>query len=248
MTILGIDTDWELSPWSFNLPGDYASAPRRAESFLFTDRELYRPGETVRVKGIVRGRDRGGLGRAPLDSLMLKVINPYGDTVLDQAHRTLPFRQLLDGHRALRRSGPRLLLGQHRAGRSRRWRRGASRLARIPRRGLPPGRVQGRCRPLRPAGAESSRKAPHPRARRLAHGPRDRPHVLRLAALRLAGLPRHSSRAELRSSSNRRHFRRIRLHQSGSGGDLLAAPHHRERQARFRRERRSLPRSWQFPR
>ncbi len=83
-TILGVDTDWELSPWSFGLPGDYASAPRRAEGFLFTDRELYRPGETVHVKGIVRGRDHTGLGPAPLDSLVLKVMNPYGDAIHEQ--------------------------------------------------------------------------------------------------------------------------------------------------------------------
>ncbi len=90
-TILGIDTDWELSPWSFDLPGDYANAPGRADAFLFSDRELYRPGETVRVKAIVRGRDRNGLGPAPLDSVQLKVMGPYGAAVSEQALRLSAF-------------------------------------------------------------------------------------------------------------------------------------------------------------
>ncbi len=82
--IVLLDQDWELSPWAFNLPGDFAHARERADVFLFSDRELYRPGDTVSVKGIVRARGRRGLGPAPADSVVLLVNGPRGDEIASQ--------------------------------------------------------------------------------------------------------------------------------------------------------------------
>ena len=82
--ILLIDQDWELSPWAFNMQGDFPRGPNRSDVFLFSDRELYRPGDQVHVKGIVRGRGREGLGPAALDSVRFIVSNPRGDELLDR--------------------------------------------------------------------------------------------------------------------------------------------------------------------
>jgi hypothetical protein len=83
--ILLLDQDWELSPWSFNLMGDFARAPARSDAFLFSDRELYRPGDRVHVKGILRERGRQGIAAAAqLDSVRLVVSNPRGDEMLDR--------------------------------------------------------------------------------------------------------------------------------------------------------------------
>jgi len=50
-------TDWDdgISPWRFDLPVDYY--PSRYAGYMFTDRPIYRPGQTVYFKGILRGDD-----------------------------------------------------------------------------------------------------------------------------------------------------------------------------------------------
>jgi uncharacterized protein YfaS (alpha-2-macroglobulin family) len=50
-------TGWDegISPWRFDLPVDYY--PSRYSGYLFTDRPIYRPGQTVYFKGILRGDD-----------------------------------------------------------------------------------------------------------------------------------------------------------------------------------------------
>ena len=52
-------TDWSngISPWQFNLSVDPALDPYRA--YFYTDRTIYRPGQTVYFKGILRGDDDG---------------------------------------------------------------------------------------------------------------------------------------------------------------------------------------------
>ena len=57
--------------YSWNKP---AEAPRKA--FLFTDRSLYRPGETVRVKGIVRTQRGNAIEPAKSNSARVVVVDP----------------------------------------------------------------------------------------------------------------------------------------------------------------------------
>ena len=42
----------QINPWNFNLPTDY-SGPRQ-EVYLYTDRPIYRPGQTVYFRGVLR--------------------------------------------------------------------------------------------------------------------------------------------------------------------------------------------------
>jgi uncharacterized protein YfaS (alpha-2-macroglobulin family) len=63
--LVGFDAySWELSPWRFNVSaaGDVARLP--AAAAVFTERGIYRPGEVVHAKAIVRTGSLGAL-RAP---------------------------------------------------------------------------------------------------------------------------------------------------------------------------------------
>ena len=58
---LGKDTTWVnpertggLAAWNFHVPVDTSARAEQLRGFLHTDRGLYRPGDTVRVKGLAR--------------------------------------------------------------------------------------------------------------------------------------------------------------------------------------------------
>jgi alpha-2-macroglobulin len=56
--------NWELSPWRFNVPAAWGAERLPAAGAVFTERGIYRPGETVFAKAIVRTGHLGAL-RAP---------------------------------------------------------------------------------------------------------------------------------------------------------------------------------------
>jgi alpha-2-macroglobulin len=49
------DGDPDLAPWRFGIPGAYGVDRATVAGAVFTERDLYRPGETVYAKAIVRG-------------------------------------------------------------------------------------------------------------------------------------------------------------------------------------------------
>lgn len=77
----------ELPVAGFRLPVFYNAwegnfSPPRARSLLFTDRPLYRPGELVRVKGIVRAiDDSGAIRTGKFGDAKLTLTNPRGDKI-----------------------------------------------------------------------------------------------------------------------------------------------------------------------
>ena len=52
-------TDWAngISPWQFNVPSEPYLNPYRGH--VYTDRLIYRPGQTVYFKGVLRADDDG---------------------------------------------------------------------------------------------------------------------------------------------------------------------------------------------
>ena len=71
---------WAISPWEFGLRQETVKEPERF-SYLYTDRPIYRPGDTVYFKGIVRDTD---YGRYPLPTkedvtVTMMFLNDYSE-------------------------------------------------------------------------------------------------------------------------------------------------------------------------
>jgi uncharacterized protein YfaS (alpha-2-macroglobulin family) len=72
-----------ISPWEFNLPAQFYSQPYSA--YFYTDRPIYRPGQTVRFKGILRTDDDARYGLPTgVDSLMVTVSDDQGKEVYSE--------------------------------------------------------------------------------------------------------------------------------------------------------------------
>ncbi|HSA19939.1 MAG TPA: MG2 domain-containing protein [Myxococcota bacterium] len=56
-------SSWEggLGPWAFGLPGDWDGDKPRSLGLVFSERGIYRPGESVQLKGLARVRRLGDL-------------------------------------------------------------------------------------------------------------------------------------------------------------------------------------------
>ncbi|MDD5628129.1 MAG: MG2 domain-containing protein [Elusimicrobia bacterium] len=84
-------TDWRggVSPWRFDIPTDADPRPKRFSGSLFTERGVYRPGETVRFKGILRrleGGDWVPLGaRADDPRVLMLTVTDSRDAVVAKA-------------------------------------------------------------------------------------------------------------------------------------------------------------------
>jgi len=64
-----------LSPWRFSVPFDW-SGRKRAYGMIFTERGIYRPGDLVQVKGIVRREQTGGNATPVGEGLTLELYSP----------------------------------------------------------------------------------------------------------------------------------------------------------------------------
>jgi hypothetical protein len=105
-------TDWQggLGPWRFNIPTDPSPRPKRFAGSLFTERGVYRPGETVRFKGILRrleGGDWVPLGaRADDPRVLLLTVTDSRDAVVAKATVAVSGYSAFDYALALRESAP----------------------------------------------------------------------------------------------------------------------------------------------
>jgi len=69
-----------LSSWDFGLPTDYTGPSLKA--YLYTDRPIYRPGQTVYFKAIVRQAYNGRYDLPDLGSLPLTLYRNYSDELI----------------------------------------------------------------------------------------------------------------------------------------------------------------------
>ncbi|OGR59515.1 MAG: hypothetical protein A2X36_06250, partial [Elusimicrobia bacterium GWA2_69_24] len=98
-------TDWRsgLSLWRFNINAENYPRPDHYEGFLFSERGIYRPGETVYLKGLLRTLERGDwalLGAKDPRVLRLSLRDPRGaevvkTTVTLSAHSSFDFSHAL---------------------------------------------------------------------------------------------------------------------------------------------------------
>ena len=85
-------TDWSsgISQYDFGLTGNYASNDQY-RGYLYTDRPIYRPGQSVKFKGIVRGENDVKFSLLNVPNVHVVINSPNGETVFDQQ---LPVDQL----------------------------------------------------------------------------------------------------------------------------------------------------------
>ncbi|MGC9396859.1 MAG: Ig-like domain-containing protein, partial [Anaerolineae bacterium] len=77
--------DWDsgIRPWDFDVSTDYGSG--RYAGYLYTDRPIYRPGQTVYFKGIVRADDDANYTIPPdLRELTVRVDDPEGKELYNE--------------------------------------------------------------------------------------------------------------------------------------------------------------------
>jgi uncharacterized protein YfaS (alpha-2-macroglobulin family) len=88
-----IGSDWQdgVASWSFNLP--HTSGPAaRLRGFIHTDRGLYRPSETVHIKGLARAVVPGEGLRVPKEKqAVVAIADAHGDEVLKKTLPLSPF-------------------------------------------------------------------------------------------------------------------------------------------------------------
>ena len=75
-----------VEPYRFGLNYDWNPAPRTAAGSVFTDRGLYRAGETVHWKAILRAKS-GGTWTSVTDSVRMLVRDPREELVFDAVHK-----------------------------------------------------------------------------------------------------------------------------------------------------------------
>ena len=91
------ESDWELDPWRFNVSGAWGADRHPVAAALFAERGIYRPGETVHVKAVLR---RGTLGALTLpppgDSLRLVFADRQGGELAARTHALSEFGTAAD--------------------------------------------------------------------------------------------------------------------------------------------------------
>ncbi|GAB4407588.1 MAG: hypothetical protein Kow00106_00470 [Anaerolineae bacterium] len=77
-------SDWSegMDPWMFDAWGDYA--PEDFSVYLYTDRPIYRPGQPVYFKGILRQRDDVTYTLPALTEVPVKVYDDRGEVIYDE--------------------------------------------------------------------------------------------------------------------------------------------------------------------
>ena len=149
-----------LDAWRFDTQVD--TSPDRPFGLVFTDRGIYRPGDTVHVKGIFRKEGNPGTITPAGAAVELKVEGPDGDAILERKETLSPLRHHVD-RRGRARTGRlgtysiRATVGEGTAGLPRRERR-------LRGRRVPPRRVQGLGRERQPVVRPRRQGAAGPRA------------------------------------------------------------------------------------
>ncbi len=78
--VAGNGWDNGISPWNFNVSADFEPSPYRGQ--LYTDRPIYRPGQTVYFKGIVRADDDAHyLLPTALQTVTVTIQDPQGKEI-----------------------------------------------------------------------------------------------------------------------------------------------------------------------
>ncbi|MCB0250730.1 MAG: Ig-like domain-containing protein, partial [Anaerolineae bacterium] len=87
-----MSTEWQtgLGPWDYNLPGEFP--PPSSQGYVYTDRPIYRPGQTVYWKAILRSDDDAIYTPPPVGTKYTATIRNFqGEEVYKGVHETNAF-------------------------------------------------------------------------------------------------------------------------------------------------------------
>jgi uncharacterized protein YfaS (alpha-2-macroglobulin family) len=80
-TMLDPSSNGGTAAWNFNVSSDSSTTPEQLRGFMHTDRGLYRPGETVHIKGLARVTSLGSPLKVPKGgNVEVQVRGPRGTT------------------------------------------------------------------------------------------------------------------------------------------------------------------------
>ncbi|MGD8540264.1 MAG: Ig-like domain-containing protein, partial [Candidatus Aminicenantes bacterium] len=81
-----INSEWGtgLSPYHFGIPFEWNPQPVEIQGYIFTERGLYRAGEDVHVKGIIRKREKGAWMTPSVEQVECEVSDSFGKVFLKQ--------------------------------------------------------------------------------------------------------------------------------------------------------------------
>lgn len=84
-------TEWTngIEPWNYNLNYDYF--PRQYHVYIYTDRSVYRPGQPVYYRGVVRNKNDVRYTPPDLESVPLRITNDRGDIIYEANLPLSPF-------------------------------------------------------------------------------------------------------------------------------------------------------------
>lgn len=89
--LLRLDADWRLAPYRFGLRADWENSAPEAEGLVFSDRGIYRPGETAYLKAALRERVLGKLVTPAGRTVTLEVLDPKGAVQFSSQHTLTRF-------------------------------------------------------------------------------------------------------------------------------------------------------------
>ncbi len=86
-------SDWDngIQMWRFNINQEWNPKPEKNEGVIFADRGLYKAGESVFIKGIVRLRSESNWKVPSSTNARLTVTNSRGEEIYSQAHELSSF-------------------------------------------------------------------------------------------------------------------------------------------------------------
>ncbi len=84
--------NWEqgVEPYNFGINTDYYLQPNAPAAYVYTDRPLYRPGQPVHIKGVVRLNDDLRYNLPDFESVSVQV-SSYTDTIFDDTLLLSPY-------------------------------------------------------------------------------------------------------------------------------------------------------------
>jgi uncharacterized protein YfaS (alpha-2-macroglobulin family) len=91
-----VASNWNegMDPWNFGLSSDFRSPmspENRLDSFIYTERDAYRPGDTVYFKGILRLRDKAGVFSLPNQQVLVTVSDSSFNEVYNKTMKLSEF-------------------------------------------------------------------------------------------------------------------------------------------------------------